>query len=136
MFIPTEDLILSHYTAWHGTALAWNKCEDMYISQLPIVSDRFCGIRYSNSLSNVSILVYSAYFPTRGQDDDFLEMLSILFSDITNNQDEDCSLMIGADTNQSPTSTIRRQVGWQNFLLEHHLQSVISTNEPTCHHNN
>ena len=48
MFTPTEDLLLTGGTAWHGTALGWSKDIDRFVKILPIVSERFCGIYYSD----------------------------------------------------------------------------------------
>ena len=77
MFTPTEDLILQSGPVWHGTALGWNKSIDKFITHFPIVSNRFCGVKYVDSSTETSVIAYTAYLPTSGQDDEFLEILSL-----------------------------------------------------------
>ena len=83
IFIAPEDLIFKSGPTWHGAALGWKKSLEKSITKLPVICERFCGVKYVDFSSNVDIIAYTAYLPTSGQDDDFLEILSILGSDIT-----------------------------------------------------
>ena len=73
MFTAVEDLMLTPGTAWQGTTIGWSSEIDKYVSKLPIISERFCGIYYSNQATH--LLAYTAYLPTSGQDEYFLEVL-------------------------------------------------------------
>ena len=55
MFIHPEDKILQNGPIWHGKALGWKKELDGQIVKLPVVSERFCCIRY-NDKNNTKIL--------------------------------------------------------------------------------
>ena len=46
------------------------------------MSDRFCDVKYSDSSTDTSAIVYTAYLPTAGQDEEFLEILFFLNDDI------------------------------------------------------
>ena len=80
MFTPVEDLLLQSGPVWHGTALGWRKLIYNDITKLLIISSRFCGVKYVNSITDVSVIAYTFYLPTSGQDDDFLEILALLTS--------------------------------------------------------
>ena len=80
MFTPVEDLMLTPGTAWQGTAIGWSVEIDKFVTKLPIISERFCGISYKNQADH--ILSYTAYLPTSGNDDFFLEVLDQVYSDI------------------------------------------------------
>ena len=116
MFLPPEDLILQSGATWHGTALGWPVSIDPYISKLPVVSDRFCGVHYLDISSNIDILSYCAYLPTAGQDDDFSEVLSIFSLDILTHRSEKSTIIIGLDSNQSKKSTRRRTDDMMSFI--------------------
>ena len=79
MFTRTEDKMLESGPTWHGTALGWNGNIDNHISKLPVISERFCGVNYSDKQTN--ILAYTVYMPTSGQDDEFLDVLAKLSFD-------------------------------------------------------
>ena len=136
MFISTEDLLLQSGPVWHGTALGWEKSIERQISRLPVVSERFCGVKYLDSISKVTILAYSVYLPTSGQDDDFLEVMSLLKYDISQNNTENCAIIIGTDSNVSRKSTKRRSESMKSFLDDFSLGSILQSEQPTFHHNN
>ena len=119
---------------WHGTALGWNNVIDKYITKLPIVSDRFCGISLQTRTSH--LLIYSLYLPTSGKDEEFLEILAEIASDITIHRNCNQSIIIGSDTNQSIKSSKRRTDAMTDFNNEFNLKSIIQSDEPTFHHNN
>ena len=100
---PTEEQMLESGPTWHGTAIGWDKNVDRNISKVPVISERFCGIKYSDK--SVNILSYTVYLPTSGQDEEFLEVLSQLSFDIQNNADKKSSILIGLDSNQSNKSS-------------------------------
>ena len=98
MFQPTEDLLLKSGPTWHGTAIGWENSVNSKIMKIPVISERFCGVTYTLS-SDTIILAYSAYLPTSGKDDDFVETLSQLRSNIQNNAKEkkNVAILIGLD---------------------------------------
>ena len=100
MFTPAEDKVLETGPTWHGTALGWAEDIDKYVSKIPVISERFCGVKYQDNATNTSIVAYSAYLPTSGLDDEFLETLSQLSYDLQNNVNEKSSILIGFDSNQ------------------------------------
>ena len=53
MFTPVEDLMLTPGTAWQGTTIGWLSEIDKYVTKLPIVSERFCGISFSNQDTHI-----------------------------------------------------------------------------------
>ena len=134
MFDNPEDILLISGCAWHGTALGWSSDIDKYVTRLPIVSDRFCGITLQNG--NTRILCYSLYLPTSGKDEEFLEVLMKLSSDIVNHRTSNQSILIGADTNQSSKSSKRRSDAMSDFIRDFNLKSILQSSEPTFHHNN
>ena len=99
IFTPAEDKMVESGPTWHGTALGWNQNIDKHISRLPVISERFCGLKYSDNLTN--ILAYTAYLPTSGKDEEFLEVLSQLSFDLKSHITENCAILIGLDSNQS-----------------------------------
>ena len=134
MFTPAEDLMMTPGTAWQGTTIGWSAEIDKNVTKLPIISDRFCGVFYADG--ELSFLSYSAYLPTSGQDEDFLEVLDQLRSDVTQHKLDNSTIIIGADTNQSAKSSKRRTEAMDRFRKEFSLDSILVSNEPTFHHNN
>ena len=70
MFTPAEELMLTPGTAWQGTTIGWSADIDSFVTKLPVISDRFCGVAYSDK--QTSLLSYTAYLPTSGQDEEFM----------------------------------------------------------------
>ena len=136
MFLPTEDLLLRSGPTWHGTAIGWHNSVNSKIRQIPIVSDRFCGVCYDDN--GTKIVAYTAYLPTSGKDDDFIEIVAQLTFDIqTNIEDRNtCSILIGLDSNQSESSTARRTIAMTSFITEFSFKTILLDNQPTFHHNN
>ena len=134
MFTAVEDLMLTPGTAWQGTTIGWSSEIDKYVSKLPIISERFCGIYYSNQATH--LLAYTAYLPTSGQDEYFLEVLDKLESDITNIKRSNSIIIIGTDTNQSEKSSKRRTEAMNRFKEEFSMMSLLVSGQPTFHHNN
>ena len=134
MFTPAEDLMLTPGTAWQGTTIGWSSDIDKYVTKLPIVSERFCGISFLNHETH--ILAYTAYLPTSGNDDFYLEVLDQLYSDILDHIQSNSVILIGADTNQSEKSTKRRSEAMNRFKQKFCIQSILVSNKPTFHHNN
>ena len=134
MFTPAEDLLLQAGPVWHGTAIGWSMSIDKCVKQLPIISDRFCGIQYKDNETN--ILAYSTYMPTSGKDAEFLEVLSSLSEDIKLYMTNQTTLLIGCDSNQSIKSTNRRTHAMDKFVSSFCLKSILLDDTPTFHHNN
>ena len=81
-------------------------------------------------------MAYSAYLPTSGQDDFFIEILSQLQYDIEQNISENCVVIVGIDSNCSSRSTKRRIEAMNKFLNKISLCTILTTNDATFHHNN
>ena len=107
---------------------------DKYILKVPIISERFCGVSYSDKQSH--ILAYTVYLPTSGQDDEFLEIISKLSFDISDNICAKSSILIGLDSNQSEKSTRRRTEAMERFREQFSLKTILLGDRPTFHHNN
>ena len=135
-FTPPEDLILQTGPTWHGTALGWKKTLEKFVNKLPVISERFCGVKYEDTDSKVNILAYTVYLPTSGQDDEFLEILSILSSDIAQHNTNDSVVIIGTDSNVSIKSSRRRCNAMKQFLQSFSLATILKDDKPTFHHNN
>ena len=134
MFTPPEELMLTPGTAWHGTTIGWSADIDRFVTKLPVISDRFCGVAYSDK--RISLLSYTAYLPTSGQDEEFLEVLAQLSADIIQHMQDNVAVIIGADTNQSQKSSKRRTDAMNRFKIDFSFKSILVSNEPTFHHNN
>ena len=101
-----------------------------------VISERFCGVKYEDTDSKVNILAYTVYLPTSGQDDEFLEILSILSSDIAQHNTNDSVVIIGTDSNVSIKSSRRRCNAMNQFLQSFSLATILKDDKPTFHHNN
>ena len=134
MFSDPKDLLFASGCAWHGVTIGWSLEVDKYVTKLPTISDRFCGISFRNGHTNA--LFYSLYLPTSGKDEEFLEVLTKLSSDITKHRTAHESINIGADTNQSIKSSHRRTDAMKDFQNEIDLHSISKSDEATFHHNN
>jgi len=132
MFSDPEDLLFASGCAWHGVTIGWSLEVDKYVTKLPTISDRFCGISFRNGHTNA--LFYSLYLPTSGKDEEFLEVLTKLSSDITKHRTAHESINIGADTNQSIKSSHRRTDAMKDFQNEIDLHSISKSDEATFHH--
>ena len=134
IFTPVEDKMLEGGPTWHGAAVGWDQSLEKHISRIPIISERFTGVNYSDGQNNM--IAYSAYLPTSGQDDEYLEVLSLLSYDIMNNRRDHSCIIIGLDTNQSEKSSRRRSDAMKQFCEQFSLQGVLLNDDPTFHHNN
>ena len=97
----------------HGAAVGWQLNIDKYFDRIPIISERFSGVKYVDRQTN--ILTYSVYLPMCGQDDEYLEVLSLLSYDIRNNRTGNSSILICLDANQSEKSSRRRTEAMEEF---------------------
>ena len=136
MFTATEDLILQSGPVWHGTALGWQKSIEKSITKFDVISDRFCGVRYNDANTNTSVIAYTAYLPTSGQDEEFFEILALLKCDIIQNNNENSVIIIGTDSNVSNKSTCRRKEAIKTFVDYFCLKTVLENEKATFHHNN
>ena len=87
---------------WHGTAIGWHSSLSSHIVRLPIISSRFCGVKLTHF--NLEIVAYTAYLPTAGQDEDFIEEISLLTHDLLEHVSQSSVLIIGTDSNTSEKS--------------------------------
>ena len=106
MFQPAEDCVLTAGTVWHGTAICWHKQFNRFISEIPIISNRFCIVRYEDKDTQLEILSY----------DKFIEVLDSFDYDIGQNKASDTILILGADANCSEKSSSRRQNAMKKFV--------------------
>ena len=136
MFTNAEDKMLDSGPTWHGSAIFWPENIDKNISRLPVICERFCGVKYTDKETNTNILAYTAYLPTSGQDDKFLDVLSQLSYDIRNNLVENCCILIGLDSNQSEKSSRRRTDAMRQFNINFSFKTILQNDLPTFHHNN
>ena len=127
--------MLTSGATWHGTTMGWSIDIDKFVTKLPVISERFCGIFYSDSKSNI-LLSYTAYLPTSGLDEEFLEVLSQLSEDINIHNQKNSAILIGIDSNQSKKSSKRRTEAMDKFREEFSFKSLLLTDNPTFHHNN
>ena len=132
-FLPPEEILIKTGPTWHGTALGWHSSFTPHMTKLPIISTRFCGVLLKNEL--LDIIAFTAYLPTAGQDDEFLEEIALLTNDIANNISSNTNIIIGLDANCSNKSTIRRKDAFDTFTNEFSLESILPGDEPTFHHN-
>ena len=95
------------------------------MSKIPVISERFCGVKYQDNATNTSIVAYSAYLPTSGLDDEFLETLAQLSYDLQNNVNEKSSILIGLDSNQSEKSSRRRTKAMEQFSAHFSLKTLL-----------
>ena len=128
-FLPPEDIMLKTGPVWHGTALGWHSTFASNISKFPTVSTRFCGIKLKTE--HIDIIAYTVYLPTMGQDDDFLEEISMLAHDISNHATPESTIIIGIDANTSIKSSTRRQEAFTTFKSEFMLKTILPGDDPT-----
>ena len=132
-FIPIEDKISSTAHTWHGAGILWHESMNSSIHQLKNTHERFTSIKMS--FPDMTILVISAYLPTSGRDDDFLDCIEELSNFIMENISEKDTILIGADFNCSKKSSSRRVLALQKFCNDHNLYKICCTG-PTYHHFN
>ena len=132
-FIPIEDRMSSTAHTWHGAGILWHESVNSSVHQLSNTHERFTGIRMS--FTDLEILVISAYLPTSGRDDDFLDSIEELSNFIVENISEKDTILIGADFNCSDKSSSRRVTAFKKFCTDHNLIKISCT-EPTYHHFN
>ena len=134
--VPSYRRFDSPVWPWHGTAIGWHSSADSKITKIPVVSERFCGVVYQEA--KTKLVAYTAYLPTSGRDDEFLETISQLTIDLlTNIEDRSrCAILIGLDSNQSEKSSSRRKKSMESFMTDFSLKSILLDDTPTFHHNN
>ena len=130
-FIPTEDMLNSVSHTWHGAAIMWHSSLNSNVSNLKNVHDRFTGVKIS--LPDRTLLAISAYLPTSGKDDEYLDCVAILSNFIMDNC---CDIvLIGGDFNCSDKASPRRITALQSLCITLNLHKVHPS-EPTFHHPN
>ena len=134
MFTNAEDKLLDTGPTWHGTALGWIKNIGSNITKIPTVDERFCGIKYTDTSSE--LIVFSVYMPTTGDDDYYLDVLDKLSVTLETNINPRCIILHGIDSNQSITYTRRRTDAMKTFLHKFSLKSILPDDAPTFHSNN
>ena len=132
-FTLPEDKLSSYDHTWHGAAIVWHESLNSNILNINNQHDRFTGIKMN--LEGQSILAISAYMPTSGKDDEYLDCLAELSLFISENNSDSGTILIGTDSNCSEKSSYRRIQGLKKFCDEHNLLKVCNQ-EPTFHHHN
>ena len=111
----------------------WHADINTSVCSVSNTNARFTGIKLS--FPGAKILAISAYLPTSGKDDEFLDCLAELSDYITHNTDPTFSIILGLDSNCSEKSTSRRCQGFKDFCNDHSLQKICLS-KPTFHHTN
>ena len=111
----------------------WHDSLNSDIINIKNTNDRFTGIKLCSHQK--PILVISAYLPTSGKDEEFLDCLAELSVYIQENSKCGEILLVGTDSNCSERSSHRRYQGFLKFCSDHNLVKV-SVSEPTFHHHN
>ena len=132
-YIPVEDKLSNNDHTWHGAAVLWHDSLNSHIINLKNTHERFTAIKLN--LSGQPVLAVSAYLPTAGKDDEFLECIAELSNFIHENTARNVTVLIGTDCNCSEKSSSRRSASFQLFCNQHDLVQ-ISCREPTFHHSN
>ena len=132
-FTPPEDKLSSTEHTWHGAAILWHESLNSVALHLSNTHDRFTGIKLN--FSGQPILAISAYLPTPGKDDSFLDCLAELSIFIMQNNAGNDTILIGTDSNCSERSSSRRIHAFNNFCRDHDLLKICCS-EPTFHHSN
>ena len=110
-FTPPEDRLSGADHTWHGAAIIWHESLNSSIINLSNIHARFTGIKLY--FQEQPMLAISAYLPTSGRDDEFLECLSELSNFIQENTAGNDTIVIGTDSNCSDRSTQRRSQGFK-----------------------
>ena len=116
--------------------LVGKKSIDKDITELPIISERFCGVKYVDKRTDISVILYTIYLPTSSQDEEFLEIISLLSFDIDQNNTDNSVIILGTDSNVSSKSSKRRLESMKNFLSIFSMSTILTNDQPTFHHNN
>ena len=132
-FTYSEDRLSSNNHTWHGAAVMWHASLNSNVLNICNTHDRFTGINMK--FDEHSILAISAYLPTCGKDDEFLDCLAELSIFILQNKSETGTVLIGTDSNCSEKSSPRRVQAFKQFCEENNLLKVCCS-EPTFHHVN
>ena len=135
MFTAPEDLLCNTDHTCHGTAIMWHTSLDSCISRLTTTNTRFTAIKIN--IQAQRFLVISAYFPTSGKDEEYLETCSDIINFVAKNQQERGSdtILIGADSNCSDKSSKRRKQALTALCDELCIER-ISPRVSTFHHHN
>ena len=56
MYTPIEERLLETGPVWHGSAIGWERTVDSDIFPLPLVNERFCGVKYKIKEQNLTLL--------------------------------------------------------------------------------
>ena len=102
-FINPEDKMGVQTHNWHGSAILWHESLTQYVEYISNVCDRFTAIRIN--FGETLVLAISAYMPTSVKDDEFLETLGMLSSFISENVNDNYTILIGTDSNCSTNAT-------------------------------
>ena len=134
LFVSPEDILKTKGPTWHGTALAWHNSVTNYVTKLPLVSSRFCGIRLFKD--NIDILAFTVYLPTSGKDQEYLEEIDLLSHNIQEHCSASSLILIGIDANVSEKSNERRKNAFNKLQETFQLKTILPGTQPTFHHNN
>ena len=128
-----EDIMQRSGHVWHGVAVGWRTDIDPCINTLTSTSERIAGVRLT--LTDMSLLLLSYYAPTSGHDEAFLDSVCDLSDFLVQHMNPGDRVIIGADSNCSQKSSLRRQDAWKNFCERFHL-TVNHSPYPSFHHHN
>ena len=132
-FAHPEDTLGYPGHTWHGAAILWHETLNHMVTSIGNVHDRFTSVKVTSEEQN--ILLISAYLPTSGKDNEFMECLGELAAFIDDNSESGTTILIGLDSNCSDKSTKRRSTNLDQFCEDHDLIKVMAPG-PTFHHAN
>ena len=133
MFTHPEDMLSTPSHTWHGSAVMWHESLESNILSLKTENERFTGVKIKFQTQHY--LAISVYYPTSGKDCEFLECISNLSDFINKHNEENQTILIGADSNCSEKSSPRRKEAFRKFCEEFDLHKS-HCNGPTFHHHN
>ena len=93
MSTPPEDTLSRADQVWHGVAILWHTSLDSNLKCLKTSNSRFTSVRIS--AGDHDFLAISAYFPTSGKDDEYLECVSDIENFVRENKRDNEVILIG-----------------------------------------
>ena len=78
---------------WHGAGIAWHHSLNSCMIPVKNVNERFTGVKLQ--IESEVIFIISAYLPTSGKDNEFLECIQELSNYVTSNRGTNDIIIIG-----------------------------------------
>ena len=137
-FLNSEDkydpeLPLAKNKTYGGTLAIWKLEHDAHVTVFPVTTTSFLPIIYSPLGASVSVHI-ALYFPTSGQETEFIEQIILLRTTILDLKDKypDCMIYLRGDCNVNLNNKNRVNV-FNDFLSTFDL-TTITFDHKTYHH--